>query len=120
VYAALRAERPHRPAYDAAQAAAMIVDEAKRGRLDGKAVEAVLAAAGRPVEKTPWPDGLTDREVDVLRLAARGATNKEIAVALSLSTKTVGNHLQNLYPKIGATTRAAAAMYAMKRGLLSA
>jgi DNA-binding CsgD family transcriptional regulator len=65
------------------------------------------------------PSGLTDREVQVLRLVARGLTNKEVAAALDISVKTAGNHLQSIFEKIGVTTRAAASMFAMQKGLVS-
>jgi DNA-binding NarL/FixJ family response regulator len=85
------------------------------------AVTAVLAAAGHgPPPRPARPAGLTDREVEVLALVARGLTNKEVATALDISTKTAGNHLQNIYAKVGVTTRAAAAMYAMRHGLVRA
>jgi DNA-binding NarL/FixJ family response regulator len=66
------------------------------------------------------PSGLTDREVEVLRLLARGLTNKEIATALEISTKTAGHHVQHVLEKLGVTTRAAATMIAMKNGLAQA
>jgi DNA-binding NarL/FixJ family response regulator len=54
----------------------------------------------------------------VLRLLARGRTNKEIARLLVISPKTVANHVEHIYAKIGATTRAAASLFAMQQGLL--
>jgi DNA-binding NarL/FixJ family response regulator len=114
----LTEDRPHRPAFPPGEAASVLRAEAQSARLDARAVELVLEAAGHATDRPAWPDGLTEREVDVLRLVARGWANKQIAEHLALSPKTVGNHLQNLYPKIGVTTRAAAAMYAMRHGLL--
>jgi DNA-binding NarL/FixJ family response regulator len=70
------------------------------------------------VKRRTAPAGLTDREVDVLRLCARGLTNKEIATRLEISTKTAGHHLQHIYGKIGVTTRAAATLFAMRNGLV--
>jgi DNA-binding CsgD family transcriptional regulator len=64
------------------------------------------------------PDGLTDREVEVLRLAAAGRSNAQIAAELFLSEKTVARHLSNIYTKIGATSRTAAAAYAFEHDLL--
>ncbi len=64
-----------------------------------------------------YPDGLTKREVEVLRLLAQGLLTKEIAAKLGVAYKTVDNHVQNLYRKIGANTRTAAAMYAVERDL---
>jgi DNA-binding NarL/FixJ family response regulator len=81
----------------------------------------VLAAAGQPEPSPPqrWPAGLTDREVQVLRLACRGATRQAVATQLCISPKTVGRHLENSYAKIGVSTRAGAALFAVQHGLLS-
>lgn len=65
-----------------------------------------------------WPANLTDREVDVLRLACRGSSREAVAAALRISPKTVSRHLENAYAKIGVTTRAAAALYAVDHHLL--
>lgn len=64
------------------------------------------------------PCGLTAREIDVLRLAARGCSNKEIAARLVISPKTAGNHIEHIYTKIGASNRAEASLFAMRNGLL--
>lgn len=118
VYAALTADRPHRPAYDAETAAGLL--EAEPG-LDPDAVACVLAAAGLRDARRPatWPAGLTDREVEVLRLIARGKTNREVAKVLVVSPKTVGRHVENVYAKIDVSSRAAAALFAMEHGLLA-
>jgi HD-GYP domain-containing protein (c-di-GMP phosphodiesterase class II) len=111
--------RAHRPALEADAAASQLETEARAGRLDADAVAAVLAAAGqRGPAKREWPAGLTEREVEVLRLIARGATNKQAAADLGLSPKTVGHHVQHVYSKIGVSTRAGAAVFAMENGLL--
>ncbi|MEV7602229.1 response regulator transcription factor [Kitasatospora sp. NPDC089797] len=60
---------------------------------------------------------LTCRELDVLRLLARGLSNRLIARRLDISEKTVKNHLSSIYPKIGATDRTQAALYAQHVGL---
>jgi HD-GYP domain-containing protein (c-di-GMP phosphodiesterase class II)/DNA-binding CsgD family transcriptional regulator len=119
VFAALTAERPHRPAYGDDDAARMLEAEAE-DRLDADAVACVLAAAGRrAAPPSPrWPADLTDREVEVLRLIARGRTNREVAQQLFIAPKTVGRHIENLYRKIGVSSRAAAAVFAMEHGLL--
>jgi DNA-binding NarL/FixJ family response regulator len=93
---------------------------ARAGALCPDAVSAVLGAAGHAVRAPERPSGLTDREVEVLRLVARGMTNKEIAVALDISTKTAGHHVQHVLEKLGVTTRAAATMIAMQKGLVTA
>ena len=71
-------------------------------------------AAGRPV---PPSDGLSPRELEVLRLLAAGESNSQIARRLALSTHTVERHVANLYRKIGARGRADATAYALRHGL---
>jgi HD-GYP domain-containing protein (c-di-GMP phosphodiesterase class II) len=118
-YQAMRAPRPHRAALSADAAGAELRADVRAGRLDGEAVRAVLAAAGHRVSRRrEGPDGLTAREVEVLRLAARGLTNKDIAGVLVISPKTVANHIQHIYTKIGVTSRAMAGLYAVRHGLL--
>ena len=91
----------------------------RRGRLDGEAVDAVRAAAGHHVlRRRDGPAGLTRREVEVLCLLSRGLPNKEIARRLVISPKTVSNHVEHIYAKVGASTRASAALFAMQHGLL--
>jgi HD-GYP domain-containing protein (c-di-GMP phosphodiesterase class II) len=120
VYHAMTERRPHRPGMRPEQAADELRKEARRGRLDGDAVEAVLGAAGHKARLQPErPGGLSDREIEVLRLVARGMTNKEVAAALDISVKTTGHHLEHIYDKIGVTTRAAAALFAMQHDFLS-
>jgi DNA-binding CsgD family transcriptional regulator len=63
------------------------------------------------------PDGLTDREVEVLRELARGMTNREIGQRLFISAKTVAAHIGNIYRKAGLANRAEAASYAIRSGL---
>jgi DNA-binding NarL/FixJ family response regulator len=58
--------------------------------------------------------------VEVLRLIARGRTNREVAAVLRLSVKTVGRHVENLYAKAGVRTRAGAAVFAVEHRLLDA
>jgi DNA-binding NarL/FixJ family response regulator len=66
-----------------------------------------------------YPDNLTAREVEVLRLLAGGKTNKEIAAALVVSVPTVQRHIANIYGKIGARGRADATAYTIRHGLAS-
>ncbi len=63
------------------------------------------------------PAGLTDREVNVLRLVARGGTNKDVARALSISHRTVQHHVAHINDKVGVTSRAGAALFAAQHGL---
>ena len=64
------------------------------------------------------PAGLTDREVEVLRLVARGSSNPEIAATLVLSEKTVARHLSNIFTKLDVGSRTAAAAFAFENGLV--
>jgi DNA-binding NarL/FixJ family response regulator len=65
------------------------------------------------------PAGLTAREVEVLRLIALGLTTREVAEQLVISAKTADRHIQNIYAKIGVSTRGAAALFAIEQGLLA-
>jgi DNA-binding NarL/FixJ family response regulator len=95
-------------------------DEVRGGRLTADAVDAVLRAAGhrRPRARPSWPCGLTDREVEVLAQLARGMTNRQVAAALGIAEKTVGNHVEHVYQKIGVSTRAAATLFALQHDLV--
>lgn len=119
-YRGMVEDRPHRPGIDVAAAAAAMRDEVAAGRLSGDAVDAVLRAAGhrRPRARPAWPAGLTDREVEVLRQLARGLTNRQMAAALGIAEKTVGNHIEHVYQKIGVSTRAAATLFALQHDLV--
>ena len=64
------------------------------------------------------PAGLTDREVEVLRLIAQGRTNKQIAEALVVTEKTAGHHVEHIYAKAGVSTRVGAALFAMRHDLI--
>jgi DNA-binding NarL/FixJ family response regulator len=86
------------------------------GTLCPDAVRAVLGAAQHSAAAPLRPSGLTERDVEVLRLVARGLTNKEIGAALGISPKTAGHHVQHLFERLGVRTRAAATMIAMQRG----
>jgi DNA-binding CsgD family transcriptional regulator len=72
-----------------------------------------------PSVKVDYPDQLTPREVDVLRLIASGRTRKEIATELVITVGTVDRHISNLYGKVGARGRADAARYALRHGLIA-
>ena len=118
-YSALRSERPHRPARTPAQAAAALRAEARAGCLDPDAVGAVVSAAeGRSAGRPSRPAGLTERQVEVLRLVAQGLSNRAIAERLVISTRTAEHHVQDVYARIGVTSRAAAALFGMEHGLL--
>jgi DNA-binding NarL/FixJ family response regulator len=70
------------------------------------------------VDRRVRPAGLSDREVEVLRLVARGLSNREVADRLTVSRRTVEHHVQHIYDKIGVSSRAAAALFAMEHDLL--
>lgn len=120
-YQALQQERPHRAALGHGEAVDQLVDEARAGRLDGQVVEAVLALAGeeRRVGITAVPAGLSEREVEVLRLVAAGCSNPEIAERLVISRRTAEHHVQNIYAKIGVSTRPGATLFALERDLVT-
>jgi HD-GYP domain-containing protein (c-di-GMP phosphodiesterase class II) len=119
-YQAMTEPRPHRPAGSPEDAARQLREDVSRGRLDRDAVDAVLGASGHRVpRRRDGPAGLTQREVEVLALLARGLSNKAIAAQLVVSPKTVGHHVEHIYRKIGCSTRAAASLFAMQHGLLS-
>ena len=120
VYQSMREPRPIRDARTADDAANELRAEVKAGRLDADAVDAVLAAAGHRVSRRREAvAGLTAREIEVLRLVARGMTNKAIAQQLVISPKTASNHVEHIYAKIGATGRSTASLFAMQHGLLA-
>ncbi len=119
-YQAMREPRPHRPPASGA------------GRRWPRCAPRSARAVSTPLSSTPcstrpaigcraagrrWP-GLTAREVEVLILLARGLSNKQIAAKLVISPKTAGNHVEHIYAKIDASSRAAAAMFALQHGLL--
>ncbi|GAA1117390.1 hypothetical protein GCM10009630_13860 [Kribbella jejuensis] len=111
--------RPYRPALSADTAAGRLRDDVRAGRLDGDAVNAVLRAAGlRTQVRREQPAGLTSRELEVLALLARGQTNKQIARELGVAPKTVSNHVEHVYTKLGVGSRAAATLFAARHGLL--
>jgi HD-GYP domain-containing protein (c-di-GMP phosphodiesterase class II) len=116
-YHAMTEPRPHRDALAPEEAAETLTEEARAGRLDSEAVSAVLEAAGQRVPRIARPAGLTEREAEVVGLLARGLQTKQIARVLGISVKTADHHIQNAYGKIGVSTRAAAALFAMEHGL---
>lgn len=119
VYVALREARPHRAAMSADAARDILLEEAREGSLDAAVVRALLdAETGEAPRRGAWPKGLSDREVEVLRLLARGRSNKEIASALGISPKTVQHHVAHVYEKIAVESRAGAALFATEAGLL--
>lgn len=122
VYVGMTTERADRTPFAAEKAAAELRRLVAEGALEPRATQALLAAAGHKEPKAPSPaqnpGGLSSREVDVLRLAARGLTTQEIADRLFISPKTADHHIQHIYNKIAVSTRAAAALWAMQNAVL--
>jgi HD-GYP domain-containing protein (c-di-GMP phosphodiesterase class II)/DNA-binding CsgD family transcriptional regulator len=124
IYVGLTTERADRLAFSPPDAAAELRQLESQGVLEPRASRAVLVAAGHGEPRAPSgkrqrnPGGLTRREVDVLRLAARGLTTRQIADRLYISPKTADHHIQHIYGKIGASTRAAAALWAMQHSVV--
>lgn len=111
--------RPYREPMSPDAAARRLRGRALAGELESVAVEAVLHAAGQPAQRpNVRPDGLTPREIEVLCLVARGASNKDIAASLVISEKTARNHVERTYAKIGVSNRIGASMYALRNGLV--
>jgi DNA-binding NarL/FixJ family response regulator len=73
--------------------------------------------SGGPPNKTMY-DGLTQREVEILRLLATGVANKQVAFRLKISDKTVRNHISHIYEKLNIFDRSQAVLYAVKKGLV--
>ena len=116
---AMSHDRPHRPALPAAEQIRQLSAEVDAGRLDADAVTAVVEASGgaRIRLRPPRPAGLSEREIEVLRLLVHGLSNPEIGRRLHLSPKTVGHHVEHIYNKAAVTSRAAAALFAMESDL---
>ena len=120
-YHAMTESRPHRDAHAPEEAAAELRAGVRQALFDGDAAAAVLRAAGHAVKRRrEWPGGLTNREVEVLRLLVRGLSNKEIAEQLVISRKTAGSHVEHIYTKLGVSNRAQASLFAVKHGLMTA
>ena len=121
VYQSLGEDRPHRKALPPSERAAAVRSHVSAGRLDATAVHAVLSAAGHRVTRRPqMVAGLTGREVEVLQVLVRGWSNRQIAEHLSITPRTVATHIEHIYTKTGVSSRGAAAMFAMRHGLISA
>jgi HD-GYP domain-containing protein (c-di-GMP phosphodiesterase class II) len=118
-YHAMTEPRPHRDPLPPERAAEVLAEEAGAGRFDPDAVAAVLKAAGQRAPRLERPAGLTGREAEVVAMLARGLQTKQVARALGISVKTADRHIQNAYRKIGVSSRAAAAMFAMEHGLVA-
>jgi DNA-binding CsgD family transcriptional regulator len=124
VFQALTEPRPHRPLRSPEAAAKVVASEVSRGRLDPQAARAVCDAAGAPIARgraakdTEGTAALSRREIEVLRLLARGQSNKQIGRALFIAPGTVHTHVMHIYDKLGVSSRPTATLLALERGLL--
>jgi HD-GYP domain-containing protein (c-di-GMP phosphodiesterase class II) len=121
-YQAMTQERPHRRALSADQASEELQRDVRAGRLDRDAVSAVLEAAGGPRPRRRdnlRPGGLSEREIEVVRLVAAGCSNPEIATHLVISRRTAEHHVQHIYAKVGVSSRAGLALFAHEHDLIS-
>ena len=125
IYVGLTTERADRPPLSEEKAADELRQLVSQGVLEPRASRAVLVAAGHGEPEASAgrrprnPGGLSRREVDVLRLAAKGHTTQQIATRLYISTKTADHHIQHIYNKIGVSTRAGAALWALQHAVVS-
>ena len=122
-FQAMTQPRPHREALTADHAQEELATASRAGQFDPDVVAAVLEAAGqqRPGRRRDLrPAGLSEREVEVLRLVAEGCSNRELARRLFISPRTADHHVQHIYTKIGVSSRAAAALFALEHDLLVA
>ncbi len=124
IYVGLTSERADRPPFSDADAAAELRHLEAQGIPEARASRAVLVAAGhgeptaRTRKRPQNPGGLSRREVDVLTLAARGLTTRQIADRLVISPKTADHHIQHIYGKIRVSSRAAAALWAIQHDVV--
>ena len=116
-YHTMTEPRAHREAHTPEQAAEHLEAEAHAGRLDAEAVAAVVKAAGLKRPRLVRPAGLTPRERTVVGLLTGGLQTKQIARALGVSRRTADTHIQHAYRKMGVSTRAGAALFAMQHGI---
>jgi HD-GYP domain-containing protein (c-di-GMP phosphodiesterase class II) len=118
-YQAALEPRPYREPLSPDEAARRLEDRVTRRVIDADSAAAVLAVAGHARTRVRRDDALTARETEILALVARGLTNREIAGRLVLSEKTVRNHVERTYAKIGAGNRVGASLYALEHGLVA-
>lgn len=117
-------DRPGQPALGPEEAIRVMDREVGPG-LAAKAYQALvedLQGGAEPPQprarRQEWPAGLTDREVEVLRLMARGLSRRQAAEALFVSEGTIRSHLEHIYGKIGVSNRSAATLFAIEHRLL--
>ena len=86
--------------------------------MSGAVANRVIALVTGNSTPKEFYDGLTARELEILRMIATGAANKQIAYQLKISEKTVRNHVSNMYEKLGIYDRSQAVLYAVRKGLV--
>ncbi|RUL63165.1 LuxR family transcriptional regulator [Dyella dinghuensis] len=121
--AALSRPRPWRGALTSDEVRQLMGEESRKGRLCTIAVGALFPLDAGRLSFQPHPVStntnlLTEREKDVLRCISLGASNKAVALKLSISPSTVRTHVESVFRKLGCTTRAAATLKAVQLGLL--
>lgn len=89
------------------------------GWIDSAAAPAVLARFSRPESEEDASAQLSETEVEIIRLVARGAENQAIAQQLNFAKSTVANYLRDIFSKLGVNNRTEATLYALRRGLAS-
>lgn len=121
-YRAACEPRPYREPLTPDDALSRLHRRAAAGHLDPEAVAAVetaaAAASGIRVPRQTLPAGLTPREAEILTLVAQGRSNREIAATLTLSEKTVRNHVEHTYAKISVANRVGASLFAIDHGFI--
>jgi HD-GYP domain-containing protein (c-di-GMP phosphodiesterase class II) len=115
-------ETPDRSALERERALAQLKEDADRG-LWSEAVRAIAeelgASSPAPARRhASQPAGLTEREIEILRMLVRGKSRRQIADELVLSQHTVRHHLEHIYSKVGVGTRVAAALFAVEHDLI--
>jgi DNA-binding CsgD family transcriptional regulator len=109
---AMSEARPHRPALSPDAIARELVAEVDAGHVDAAAADAVLASLGLKTRIVPrHAHGVSERELEVCRLIARGKMNKEIADVLGISLRTVQNHVAHIFDKLGVHSRSGVAVW---------
>ena len=118
-------DQPDHPALELDEVVRVMREEVGP-RLAADAFQALIEELGgvsqrsrQRVRQQEWPAGLTDREVEVLRLVAKGLNRREAAKALFVSEGTIRSHLEHIYGKIGISNRSAATLFSMEHGLLA-
>jgi HD-GYP domain-containing protein (c-di-GMP phosphodiesterase class II) len=120
-FQAMTQPRPHRAARTDEEAADELRRDARARRLDADCVAAVLEAAGQATpgrRRDLRPAGLSEREIEVLRLVAAGCSNAEVAKRLVISRRTAEHHVQHIYAKVGVSSRAAVALFGLEHDLI--